>query len=106
MFGDIGGSPPSPPGPVGKVAPVTGGSRGIGAATCHARTMNGNAVNGRGLAVNGAGAGIAVNGRRRAAIDDGGRRGDVGRAVLSLASNASPRGAGVTLGLTGGRVIV
>lgn len=95
MFGDIGGSPPPPPPPsglAGKVAPVTGGSRGIGAATCHA------------LAANGAGA--AVNGRGRAAIGDGGRRGDVGRAVLSLASNASPRGAGVTPGLTGGRVIV
>ncbi|MEU0518913.1 hypothetical protein [Streptosporangium sp. NPDC006007] len=106
MFGDIGGGPPPPSGPAGEVTPVTGGSRGIGEATRHARTTNGNAVNGRGLAVNKAGAGGAVSGRRRAATGDGGGRGDAGRAVPSLASNASPRGAEVTLGLAGGRVIV
>ncbi|MEV4249683.1 SDR family NAD(P)-dependent oxidoreductase [Streptosporangium canum] len=46
---------PRYPGLAGKVALVTGGSRGIGAATCHALAANGVAV--------------AVNGRDRAAID-------------------------------------
>ncbi|MFD8530061.1 SDR family NAD(P)-dependent oxidoreductase [Streptosporangium canum] len=92
---------PRYPGLAGKVAPVTGGSRGIGAATCRALAANGVAV--------------AVNGRDRAAIDvvvaqiaaEGGTAvaapGDVAQVVLYLASDAS---SWVTLDLTGGRVIV
>ncbi|WP_433223736.1 SDR family NAD(P)-dependent oxidoreductase [Microtetraspora malaysiensis] len=53
MISDMSG--PAHPGLAGKVALVTGGSRGIGAATCHALAANGVKV--------------AVNGRDRAAID-------------------------------------
>ncbi|GLX01564.1 glucose 1-dehydrogenase [Microtetraspora sp. NBRC 16547] len=53
MISDMSG--PAHPDLAGKVALVTGGSRGIGAATCHALAANGVRV--------------AVNGRDRAAID-------------------------------------
>ncbi len=51
VFGEVGGSPPHYPDLAGKVALVTGGSRGIGAATCRALAANGVrvAVNGRDL---------------------------------------------------------
>lgn len=55
MIDDIGGPPP-PSDLSGKVALVTGGSRGIGAATC--RVLAAHGVN------------VAVNGRDRAAIDE------------------------------------
>jgi 3-oxoacyl-[acyl-carrier protein] reductase len=55
MFSESGGSPPYDPDLAGTVALVTGGSRGVGAATCQALAANGVKV--------------AVNGRDRAAID-------------------------------------
>ena len=55
VFRDAGGRPPHYPDLAGKVALVTGGSRGIGAATCRALAANGVKV--------------AVNGRDRAAIE-------------------------------------
>ncbi|MGS2617658.1 SDR family NAD(P)-dependent oxidoreductase [Micromonospora sp. LZ34] len=55
VFSEGGGRPPHYPDLAGKVALVTGGSRGIGAATCRALAANGVKV--------------AVNGRDRAAID-------------------------------------
>ncbi|GAA5199631.1 SDR family oxidoreductase [Rugosimonospora acidiphila] len=55
VFSEAGGHPPRYPGLAGKVALVTGGSRGIGAATCRALAANGVKV--------------AVNGRDQAAID-------------------------------------
>ncbi|MER5425221.1 SDR family oxidoreductase [Streptosporangium roseum] len=86
---------PRYPGLAGKVALVTGGSRGVGAATCQALAANGVAV--------------AVNGRDRAAthpLGRIGRPGDVAQAVLYLVSDASSWVTGVTLDLAGGRVIV
>ncbi|MEV8630763.1 SDR family NAD(P)-dependent oxidoreductase [Streptosporangium sp. NPDC051023] len=56
MSSDIDGALPRRPALGGKVALVTGGSRGIGAATC--------------LALAACGAKVAVNGRDRAAIDE------------------------------------
>lgn len=55
VFSEAGGRPPRYPDLAGKVALVTGGSRGIGAATCRALAANGVKV--------------AVNGRDQAAID-------------------------------------
>jgi 3-oxoacyl-[acyl-carrier protein] reductase len=54
-FNEAGGSPPCYPDLAGKVALVTGGSRGLGAATCRVLAANGVKV--------------AVNGRDRTAID-------------------------------------
>jgi 3-oxoacyl-[acyl-carrier protein] reductase len=55
MSSELGGSAPRYPDLAGKVALVTGGSRGIGAATCRVLAANG--------------AKVAVNGRDHAAID-------------------------------------
>src|SRR5215210_2187431 len=55
VFSEVGGGLPHYPDLVGKVALVTGGSRGIGAATCRALAANG--------------AKVAVNGRDQVAID-------------------------------------
>ena len=55
MFSELGGTSPQYPDLAGNVALVTGGSRGIGAATCRALAANG--------------AKVAVNGRDQAVID-------------------------------------